>query len=180
MHNFKKVVSPGRARSLGQIVFQVEYKQSTLSITGKEGPKWGGDCVGAAGQIYGNRTAWEFYEWNEGWTPEKLDLFVAYWRRWHLNDMHPGSPLQTDFLELVGCDESGDWYDNRCKALAAAGLNPDPFYLRDGQPYEYGRAWLRQEVPEHVLQWLTSLPDHHDGPACRKPNSKIHHDLKRN
>ncbi len=67
-----------------------------------------------------------------------------------------------DFLELVGCDESGDSYGNRRKALAAAGLNPDPFYLRDGQPYKYGSAWLRQEVPEHVRQWLKSLPDYDD------------------
>ena len=24
--------------------------------------------------------------------------------------------------------------------------------------YQYGTAWLREEVPDHVLEWLFSLP----------------------
>ena len=46
------------------------------------------------------------------------------------------------------------------KMLADAGLNPDQTYLYKGLPYQYGSAWLKEELPAEVIaeveSWFTS------------------------
>ena len=44
------------------------------------------------------------------------------------------------------------------EALARVGLDPDPEYIYDGEPYRYGSAWLLEEVPPTVLKFLDALP----------------------
>ena len=40
-----------------------------------------------------------------------------------------------------------------------AGLQPDAEHLIDGEPYSYGSAWLHEELPDEVLDFLRSLPE---------------------
>ena len=78
------------------------------------------------------------------------------------------------------CPESH--YEKVSAALAAVGLNPDPNFLHPTKsrdmviargvgadsyieripvfdvPYSYGHAWLYEEVPADVLEWLYHLP----------------------
>lgn len=74
-------------------------------------------------------------------------LLCHYWKRWHLNDMRAGLPIQMDYLRAFPVEAKGDWYGNACKALKAAGL-----YEVDG--YKFGHEWKREEVPDHVLIWI--------------------------
>lgn len=78
-----------------------------------------------------------------------IKLFCYYWRKWHLNDMRAGLPIQNDLLNAVYGDK---WpqYGEQCETLKKAGL-----YEVDG--YEHGHKWLKEEVPYYVIGWLSTF-----------------------
>lgn len=134
-----------------------------LSITGVIGPTRDGNCKGSCGQII--MSDWGIRTYAPGWTPELEAKFREVWEAWHLNDMNAGSPAQRAYLKANPITDRLNYYAKACEALEAAGLNPDPNYLHNGKPYKYGSAWLKERVPEEVLQFLASLPDTDIQPA---------------
>jgi hypothetical protein len=64
-----------------------------------------------------------------------------------------GSPAQEKFIRDTSLTGS---YVATKAALAAAGLDPDPSHLHNGQPYSYGSAWLREKLPADVLAEIKS------------------------
>ena len=88
----------------------------------------------------------------------KAQRMLAIWRKWHLNDMKAGSPAQEAWLKAhpvnAVCPQSH--YDVASAALREAGLNPDQSYAHNGQPYEYGSAWLKRELPADVIAEIES------------------------
>ena len=151
-----KIVRIGIARPQGRsrgysIFCLIVIKDGNLSITGVEGPNHHGGCAGAAGQIV--MDAWPIVEYAEGWNRGKVAKFREVWDRWHLNDMRAGTPAQEALLEA----HAVKGYDNQCALLNEHGLLED-------NGYRYGTAWLKEELPEDVIEFLASLPD-----ADRKP-----------
>lgn len=130
----------------GNVFITISYINKRLSLTGVEGPDSRGNCKGSCGQIRDTLvrlTAPHF-------TKETLDQLKQIWDRWHLNDMKAGTPAQEDYLRenyKERCD-----YTKACEVLQEAGLNPD-------NGYKYGSAWLFEEVPEDVINFLASFPD---------------------
>lgn len=96
---------------------------------------------------------------------ETVQRMAAVWKRWHLNDMQAGSPAQRAFLETHP-DLRG--YDAVTTALTEAGLNPDANYLHNGKPYEYGTAWLKEDLPSEVIEEIQNWP--HDGQEIQPPD----------
>jgi hypothetical protein len=86
----------------------------------------------------------------------KVKRILEVWKRWHLNTMRAGSPAQEDFLRQYDTKGVPSTYEMRCVWLKRAGLNPDPNYLIKGKPYEYGHAWLREELPQDVIDEIKS------------------------
>ena len=137
---------------------RIKFDGGRIAITGVEGPKGNGDCVGSCGQING---AWDVVEYAPGWTPELVVAFRMMWGRWHLNDMRAGTPAQEAhlrLLELRGVVPGPDHYRWALDVLASAGLQPDG-------GYSYGSKWNTEEVPADVLAFLQSLPDTDKTPA---------------
>lgn len=171
-----------------KLFVEIEYrfemnKKWELSICGTEGPKTNGDAVGGSGQI--RIPEREMHTYAPGWDRGMLDRLVEIWDRWHLNGMRAGSPAQQAWLRdhpvTVNYPESH--YVKASAALAAAGLNPDPNFFHPTKsrdrvivtggygvdarieriptfdvPYLYGHAWIYEEVPADVLDWLYHLP----------------------
>lgn len=83
---------------------------------------------------------------------EKVQRIVAIWKRWHLNNMKAGSPRQESHLREhpLSYEYPTTHFDEALKVLGAVGLNPDMKYMRDGKPYQYGSAWLKEELPSEV------------------------------
>jgi hypothetical protein len=126
----------------------IKWETPRLSITGVEGPKANGDCWGGAGQIQ-----LEPQHPAPGWQTDDVERLQAVWDRWHLNDMRAGTPAQQACLaehEFPGYPINHfDWAQ---AVLDRAGLQPDG-------GYRYGSAWLTEEVPDDVLDYLWSLPN---------------------
>lgn len=98
-----------------------------------------------------------------GYFPEdkKAQRMVAIWREWHLNGMTAGSPAQMAWLKAnpIAPEEyayPSSHYTVASAKLRDAGINPDPNYLYNGEPYKYGHAWLRRELPPEVISEIES------------------------
>lgn len=163
--NFTRIISPGVTRDSGTLYCKIVFTDGRLSITGVEGPKPGGDCRGACGQVIIH--PWEFSRLNAGWSDSLVVRFRATWERWHLNDMQAGSPAQTAWIEANPLPHAYplSHFDVYRDALRDAGLNPDPGHIINGKPYKYGSAWLRVNVPLSVLEFLQTLPEAVTEPA---------------
>ena len=136
--------------------------EDNLSIAGVIGPKRGGRCAGSCGQILDDLDG---LMPGKGWTQEMVDEFLAIWHKWHLNDLHAGTPRQEAFLQEHFERGRSVGYEARCDALKEAGLLDDNEHLVDGKPYRYGSSWLRQELPGEVIGFLRGLPVADKAPA---------------
>ena len=84
----------------------------------------------------------------KGIIPEQL---VSVWERWHLNDMRAGTPKQTEAIDKVSCTfDRLNWYAQACEYLKSIDLYED-------NGYRYGSAWLREEIPSSVVDYIASL-----------------------
>lgn len=85
--------------------------------------------------------------------PEFRERFIeirGVWDRWHLNDMNAGSPAQEAALRAKFPKDSGS-YELHIAYLKEIGIYNDP----DLDGYKYGSKWLREELPQEVLDTIT-------------------------
>lgn len=191
MTPFRKVVEIGSNADVGRVYIKIEYATNPhapgykadgeigngrLSISGVEGPRANGNCKGSCGQIamHMDDDYLAALNINRVWkrrygTRARAEIrqLLNTWDRWHLNDMVAGSPRQMAYIRANPDKFKGarDYYANALAVLGEAGLNPDTEYLHNGEPYKYGHAWLREDVPADVLDWLRNLPDAEHEPA---------------
>ena len=167
---------PGKWAS---VYISITFVDGKLSISGVIGPTRGGNAIGSAGQIdtdFAHRNSAQDDQRNtalikphkihfaKGWNARQWLTLLEYWHEWHLNDLTAGSPRQEAYL----AKNAQAWnayqgtlshYEWACEVLTAASLQPDREYLHDGQPYRYGSAWLRRDVPQRVIDFLMILPE---------------------
>lgn len=88
-----------------------------------------------------------------------LNKILAIWRKWHMNDMRPGTIEQERCLEgLYAKKEKAD-FGERCEYLKNHYLLCDPLVIVGGKPYKYGSGWLYWEIPHEVLRELCECLD---------------------
>lgn len=73
------------------------------------------------------------------------------WKRWHLNDMRPGTFMQEEILRQAKASgvEIND-YDDACNYLQRFDA-----YVDEG--YKYGTRWLKEELPQEVIDYVSCL-----------------------
>lgn len=164
----QRTIHVGKGSS-GDVFVFLEYDEGKLSISGVEGPKSNGDCLGACGQI----ELQDVTEFSTGWDEDMLDMFKAVWKRWHLNDMRPGCEHQREArwaertidpakpLGAYGKHFEGQRHDS-WNMLTRVTRKEHPKGLL-GHPcpvcgYKFGTKWLHEGVPTSVTQWLFRLP----------------------
>ena len=136
----KKIVHLG-----DKVYIRILFKDKRLSIVGVDRPLRNGDCVGNCCQIVDDIHRIK----NPKIGRSTLLKVQQIWKRWHLNDMRAGNPVQEEFLRANGrCQD----YTETCKKLEEAGI-----LEHDG--YRYGSKWLFEEVPQDVLEFLNTLPE---------------------
>lgn len=84
------------------------------------------------------------------------------WKKYHLNDMHAGTPRQEALLEQLQRAKQHEMeargikctlplvfsYDEATQILKEQGYYIDTHY---GQPFEYGKGWAPHEIPEDTV-----------------------------
>jgi hypothetical protein len=89
---FVRVVHLGRGPR-GSVFCKVSFDAAgNLSITGVEGPKRNGDCMGSCGQIV--MSPCTVTDYAPGWDAEKVGKLWQVWDRWSGNDKRPGCEHQ--------------------------------------------------------------------------------------
>lgn len=86
-----------------------------------------------------------------GFTAEMVHQLYDMWDRWHLNYMKAGTPAQEDAVREWEKEHGSYDYGAVCEFLREKDL-----YVDNG--YCYGSKWLKEDVPNDVLQWLFTLP----------------------
>ena len=82
-----------------------------------------------------------------------VDKFIDVWEEYHLNDLHAGTPEQEDALDKEFGKNYPD-YAIQCAYLKEIGLYEVEL---NGKPYKYGHAWLFEEVPQDVLDFVVDF-----------------------
>jgi uncharacterized protein YlzI (FlbEa/FlbD family) len=170
MDNFHKIVSLGKIpyetdKATNLLELEITFQNGKLSFSGDV---WnnnfsdivtGGQCI----NVFRKHK------------PEYEELYTL-WERWHLNDLNAGTPPQEEFLRNYK-NSHPEWkhdYDNACLVLKENNLyevnlaeygqnNPDFLKInpkireaieKSETPimYQYGRSWLKESVPEPVIQ----------------------------
>lgn len=166
MDPFVKIIRPGTVnvgRRNVSLFIKIKWDGRRLSITGVEGPTASGNAAGSSGQVVDSLGRIENYA--PGWDFPLTMKLGGIWRRWHLNDLRAGTPAQEAAIrahrkqiDTAEGRRAFDDYRAHRSYLGSIGLLVD-----DG--YTYGSAWLVEEVPAGVLEWLAGLPDTDRQPA---------------
>ncbi len=156
-----KVINPGQVRWDGRQHTNVFIRIKTdekgeLHITGVEGPMENGNARGSAGQIVMSYTP-EYVRLNfklnsPWWTQEMFRELLDVWNKWHLNHMNAGTVKQTEFLRAHR--REGSDYTSDKELLKSYHLDPDP-----ETGYVYGSAWLKEDLPADIVEFLEGLPE---------------------
>ena len=155
MENFRKVVHIGTFKFNNRLYSgysRISLTDGCLSIVGVIGPTRNGNAQ-VCGQCYDQFKNVEVFD--VGWNQSMLDEYISKWKRWHLNNMIPGSPRQMEWIREQGVDLT---YSEILEKMPESILH-DSEYYHNGKPYSYGSAWLREPVPDDVIDWFKALPD---------------------
>ena len=141
---------PGRTR-LADVFCKIKNKDGNLSISGVEGPFPNGNCAGASGQIDMDVDPKTYIsEYAPGWDLQKVKKFFRIWKEWHMNDMRAGCEHQRKLGWTY--EEHHDPKTFKGELCPVCG-------------YSIGSAWLTEEIPQSVWNFLESLPDTDKTPA---------------
>lgn len=145
----KKVIDFGKVDYLNNgrkdcpVTVEVDLVDGRLSITGNVWNARKTDCY------LGGQCREELVKLLRG--NSLFQEISAVWDKWHLNDMHAGTPKQEEVLAAHKAEWDGkDHYDWACEMLEVEGLLVD-----DG--HKYGSKWLKQELPAEVVQFVVGL-----------------------
>lgn len=164
------------AGECGNVYCKITWADGRLSISGVEGPMRNGNCKGSCGQIKGTKIK----EYAPEWSAELVQRFYDTWEHWHLNDMRAGCEHQragewsgrpidpNKPLNAYGKFFEGQKQDSwNMLAWVRADEYPDGLLSKPCPVcgYKYGTAWLKEEVPQDVIDFLFSLPENDGKPA---------------
>ena len=87
-----------------------------------------------------------------------------FWKKYHLNGMHAGTPEQEKAIEKWEAEGNKYDYTKVCEMLKNCGLYEVSLNSRligtrnaDGKPYKYGYGWVIEDIPEDDLQKILAL-----------------------
>ena len=93
---------------------------------------------------------------------EDVRHVLDYWDKWHLSDLRPGCPHQTEFLKQLRVRRPTlfEKYDYMAikGELVDAGLSPCHICA-----YEYGHGWKTEIAPPSELAWIRAFKQKWEG-----------------
>lgn len=170
---FKKMVNPGKI-SDHNILVEIEWDGNRLSMCGTiTSTDDDGSSVGWQIQDDLKRLQ-NSIQYHPGWDRDVMEKFLDIWYQWHLNDLRAGCRHQRDLgwhKMPIDPQKPLDAYGKHFDGQVTPTWNMLAWVTRREHPsglllepcpvcgYKYGSAWLKEDVPEDVLQWLYALPE---------------------
>jgi hypothetical protein len=161
------------------VFLKATVENGGLSISGVVGPKKDGDARGSCGQIIGVLSD-DSMEYAEGWNREMVSELAEIWKRWHLNDTRAGCEHQRSAgwsQRPIDPGKPTNTYGRHFEGQQTDSWNSLGWIRRSEHPegllshpcpecgYEYGTAWLMEELPAYVQETLESFPATDKTPA---------------
>lgn len=78
----------------------------------------------------------------------------SFWKKYHLNGMHPGTEEQEQAIEEWKAQGNSYNYSTAVEYLKSINLYEVEY---NGKPYRYGSAWLYQPIPEQDLNRIQEI-----------------------
>ena len=144
--NFGKIDWNGTGRKINLVTVEINLKET------KNGPAFsasanvwnskdsdiicGGQCLDSLVPFFKNNAVY-------------MTIF-SMWKKYHLNDMHPGTPAQEKALNEAGLTEFATNYTDCCEYLKKIGLFND-------NGTNFGETWVYWPIPEEDLEIIKSL-----------------------
>lgn len=86
-------------------------------------------------------------------TPLFKEIY-RFWKLYHLNDMHAGTPEQEKAVKKWSAKENCYDYTEICNYLKSINLYEVNY---QGKPYKYGHGWLYEPIPENDLTRIKEI-----------------------
>ena len=142
MANCKKIITTQNCDIASRIVLEFGLdEKGTFTASGYVYNKgqmiYGGQCIDV---IEGMAQADKIKDPNACALIYKV---AQWWKLYHLNDMHAGTPEQENALLSVGLKEFANKYKECCEYLEKIGL----LVVRG---HKFGCGWLKQEIPADI------------------------------
>ena len=138
----------GSGQKINRVKIEVKLEGEEKPVFSASGEIWEGrDCI-CTGQCLDN-----VYKLIKNETFKKI---YHFWKLYHLNDMHAGTPEQEQAIEEAlknGILESYD-YTKACDYLKSVNLYE---VMHEGKLYKYGHGWLYEEIPAEDLKAIKDL-----------------------
>lgn len=152
----------------GEEIFRIDPKTRERIYTGETAPEYVEfSAMGMIGARCGGQCLDEINKHRRDMKPSDRavwDEIYKFWKLYHLNGMHAGTPEQEAAIEKWEADGNRYEYNAVCEYLKAAGLYEVNYTglsigrRLENEPYRYGSRWLIQEIPgddllriEHLL-----------------------------
>jgi hypothetical protein len=145
--SFGKVDFNNTGKKINEVEIEVNYNNDRLSICGsvwnskKTDIIAGGQCLDEIKPYLNN--------------DKKFNYIYLLWKKYHLNDMKAGSPLQQAFIDELELEHYD--YEIICKELENAGLLLDESFIYNDKPYHYGSAWLFSPIPNEIKNYIQTI-----------------------
>lgn len=150
--DFGKIDFYGCGRKINLVTIEVSLKEKEAGkiVFTASGDIWnskktdvlcGGQCLDEISRFIKSETFKKIYH---------------FWKLYHLNDMHAGTPEQEQAIEEAlknGALESND-YSKVCDYLKSINLYE---VMHEGKVYKYGHSWLYEEIPAEDLKEIKDL-----------------------
>lgn len=105
----------------------------------------GGQCLDRLMKIYKEQNVF---------VPSKIKLLTELWEKYHLNDLHAGTPEQEDYLNSIGITGFGNNYKQCCEELKKVNLYECEW---KGKKSYFGGSWFHWDIPAEDIEKIKML-----------------------
>lgn len=90
---------------------------------------------------------------------QTFSVIYDLWKKYHLNDLHAGTPNQEAAIrEAIANGTLKDYdYTQVVSYLKSIGLYRDESYQYNGEAYAYGTGWLYEAIPDNDIATIKKI-----------------------
>lgn len=86
--------------------------------------------------------------------PSKIKLLTELWEKYHLNDLHAGTPEQEDYLHSIGITAFANNYEKCCEELKKVNLYECEW---KGKKSYFGGSWFHWDIPAEDIEKIKMI-----------------------